>query len=78
MFVLKWGPRFMKNRKPFNLDKILILYNALQVVACLYLFVNVSILVLLYFEHTLTLLMKVFRKVRCVILATGVLVWPDV
>ncbi|KAI5643774.1 GNS1/SUR4 family domain-containing protein [Phthorimaea operculella] len=39
MFVLKWGPAWMKNRKPFNLDKILIVYNAGQVVACMYLFV---------------------------------------
>ncbi|XP_026328940.1 elongation of very long chain fatty acids protein 7-like [Hyposmocoma kahamanoa] len=38
MFVLKWGPQWMKNRKPFNLDKIMIVYNALQVLCCAYLF----------------------------------------
>ncbi|XP_075970162.1 very long chain fatty acid elongase 7-like [Anticarsia gemmatalis] len=40
MFVLKWGPKFMKNRQPFNLDKLLIVYNAAQVAACIYLFYN--------------------------------------
>ncbi|XP_049865781.1 elongation of very long chain fatty acids protein 7-like isoform X2 [Pectinophora gossypiella] len=40
MFVLKWGPEWMKDRKPFNLNKILIVYNAAQVAACMYLFVN--------------------------------------
>lgn len=44
MFVLKWGPKHMKNRQPYNLDILLLVYNALQVVACIYLFVNVSVL----------------------------------
>lgn len=39
MFILKWGPQWMKNRQPYNIDKILILYNALQVLICLYLFI---------------------------------------
>ncbi|KAJ0180133.1 hypothetical protein K1T71_004724 [Dendrolimus kikuchii] len=38
MFVLKWGPKFMHKRKPFNLDNILIAYNTAQVLACLYVF----------------------------------------
>ncbi|CAG9785323.1 unnamed protein product [Diatraea saccharalis] len=38
MFVLKWGPKWMKDRPPFNLNKLLIAYNALQVVFCVYLF----------------------------------------
>ncbi|KAG6457502.1 hypothetical protein O3G_MSEX010338 [Manduca sexta] len=39
-FVLKWGPKWMKHRPAFNLDKVLIVYNAAQIVACLYIFVN--------------------------------------
>ncbi|XP_017777175.1 PREDICTED: elongation of very long chain fatty acids protein AAEL008004-like [Nicrophorus vespilloides] len=33
-FVLHFGPRLMKNRKPFDLNKLLIVYNALQVAYC--------------------------------------------
>ncbi|XP_022816093.1 elongation of very long chain fatty acids protein 7-like [Spodoptera litura] len=40
MFVLEWGPKFMKNRQPYNLDKILIVYNSFQVVACAYVFIR--------------------------------------
>ncbi|XP_028026397.1 elongation of very long chain fatty acids protein 7-like [Bombyx mandarina] len=39
MFVLKWGPKWMEKRPPFNIDKVLIIYNLLQVLACSYLFV---------------------------------------
>jgi hypothetical protein len=42
MFVLKWGPDWMKNRRPFQLDKLLIVYNAIQIVCCFYIFANVS------------------------------------
>ncbi|XP_026729756.1 elongation of very long chain fatty acids protein 7-like [Trichoplusia ni] len=40
MFVLKWGPQFMKNRKPFNLDIIMVAYNAIQVVVCVLIFIK--------------------------------------
>lgn len=40
-FILKWGPKYMKNRKPFNLNKVIIVYNALQIVACARLVVQV-------------------------------------
>ncbi|KAJ8732478.1 hypothetical protein PYW07_015077 [Mythimna separata] len=40
MFVLKWGPKHMKNRQPYNLDAVLMLYNAFQIVSCTYLFYN--------------------------------------
>ncbi|ERL88360.1 elongation of very long chain fatty acids protein 1 [Dendroctonus ponderosae] len=30
-FVFKWGPEYMKNRKPFELKKIMIAYNICQV-----------------------------------------------
>ncbi|XP_050683062.1 elongation of very long chain fatty acids protein 7-like [Leptidea sinapis] len=40
MFVFKWGPKWIKKREPFNLNTVLICYNAFQVAACGYLFVN--------------------------------------
>ncbi|PZC83910.1 hypothetical protein B5X24_HaOG206659 [Helicoverpa armigera] len=39
-FILKWGPNYMKNRQPFNIDKLLIVYNTFQVIACAYIFVQ--------------------------------------
>ncbi|KAK3930190.1 Elongation of very long chain fatty acids protein [Frankliniella fusca] len=36
-FVLSLGPRFMKHRKPYNLDKVMIVYNAVQVIWCCWL-----------------------------------------
>lgn len=41
-FILKWGPAFMKNRKPFNLNKIIIAYNIIQIVACARLVIQVN------------------------------------
>ncbi|KAG5864676.1 hypothetical protein JTB14_022824 [Gonioctena quinquepunctata] len=35
-FVLKWGPEFMKDRKPFDLKNVIIMYNAIQIVLNLY------------------------------------------
>lgn len=37
-FVNSWGPRFMKNRKPFELKHTLIVYNLFQVLVSSYLF----------------------------------------
>ncbi|XP_075144718.1 ELOVL fatty acid elongase stuck in traffic [Haematobia irritans] len=31
-FVLSWGPKFMKDRKPFKLERTMIVYNFIQVV----------------------------------------------
>lgn len=44
-FVYKWGPQFMEKRKPFGLRKLMIAYNAIQVVANLYLFIGVRNLI---------------------------------
>lgn len=41
-FILKWGPQYMKNRKPFNLNRIIIAYNIIQIVACARLVVQVN------------------------------------
>ncbi|EDX16093.1 GD13285 [Drosophila simulans] len=30
-FVLSWGPKFMKDRKPFKLERTLLVYNFFQV-----------------------------------------------
>ncbi|XP_072940385.1 very long chain fatty acid elongase 7-like isoform X2 [Epargyreus clarus] len=40
MFVLKWGPRWMKNRPAYNVDKAMIVYNFIQVVLCTYVFIE--------------------------------------
>lgn len=39
-FVSTWGPRYMANRKPFKLEKTLIVYNFIQVVFSVYLVVE--------------------------------------
>jgi len=31
LFVLKWGPKFMKNRQPYNIDRCLLVYNLVQI-----------------------------------------------
>ncbi|XP_058452859.1 elongation of very long chain fatty acids protein AAEL008004 [Malaya genurostris] len=37
-FVLNFGPKYMANRKPFQMQKFLVLYNFLQVLLSLWLF----------------------------------------
>ncbi|KAJ8918566.1 hypothetical protein NQ315_013071 [Exocentrus adspersus] len=37
-FVNSWGPKFMKNREPWKLTKLLIIYNFLQVLVSGYIF----------------------------------------
>ncbi|CRK86858.1 CLUMA_CG000683, isoform A [Clunio marinus] len=37
-FINSWGPRFMKDRKPFQFKNTLIVYNFLQVLVSVYLF----------------------------------------
>ncbi|KAK9501009.1 hypothetical protein O3M35_002147 [Rhynocoris fuscipes] len=37
-FVLKLGPYLMRNREPFNLKKIILVYNIIQVCCCSYIF----------------------------------------
>lgn len=43
MFVLKWGPKFMKNRKPYDLNRIMIAYNIIQIIACARLVLQASV-----------------------------------
>lgn len=42
-FVLSWGPKWMRDRKPFNIDTIMVVYNFVQIIACIYLVYVVSI-----------------------------------
>ncbi|CAK1553379.1 unnamed protein product [Leptosia nina] len=39
-FVMKWGPAWMKNRKPFDIERLLIVYNIVQVIICAYCFIG--------------------------------------
>lgn len=41
-FVTSWGPKYMKHREPYNLNTLLIVYNFIQVVVSVFLFVEVS------------------------------------
>lgn len=41
-FVRKLGIEFMKDRKPYNLDRIIQIYNAAQVILCGWLTIEVS------------------------------------
>lgn len=49
-FVLKIGPEFMKYRDPYNIDRIVLVYNAVQVLFSIYLVKEVSE------QHLLTVL----------------------
>lgn len=42
-FVLDFGPKFMANRKPFNLKKLILVYNVVQVLINLVMFVLVCL-----------------------------------
>ncbi|XP_028523771.2 elongation of very long chain fatty acids protein 7-like isoform X2 [Apis cerana] len=43
-FVYELGPNIMAKRKPFNLDKILQIYNLIQIVSCGYIFYKAMVL----------------------------------
>lgn len=42
--VLYLGPKFMENRKPFNLLPIIKVYNIIQLVSCIFIFYMESII----------------------------------
>lgn len=46
-FVLSWGPKYMKDRKAFKLEKTLMLYNFIQVALSVWMVYDVSLI-----EHT--------------------------
>jgi GNS1/SUR4 family len=39
-FVFNWGPKFMKNRRPYQLHSIIKFYNLFQVAFCSYIFLK--------------------------------------
>ncbi|XP_076272629.1 very long chain fatty acid elongase 7-like isoform X2 [Rhynchophorus ferrugineus] len=39
-FVLKWGPAYMKNKKPYELKKPIIAYNIVQIIVNFYIFLE--------------------------------------
>lgn len=39
-FIYNYGPKFMQNRKPFKLEKLLIAYNIFQIVANVYIVIK--------------------------------------
>ncbi|KAF7270766.1 hypothetical protein GWI33_016272 [Rhynchophorus ferrugineus] len=39
-FVLKWGPAYMKNKKPYKLKKPIIAYNIVQIIVNFYIFLE--------------------------------------
>jgi hypothetical protein len=45
-FCRSAGPRWMKDRKPFELNNVLIVYNAIQVVFSMWLFNEVRLCIL--------------------------------
>lgn len=42
LFVLKIGPKIMKNRRPFNIKYIMMSYNLMQIVYNMYIVIWVS------------------------------------
>ena len=42
LFVKYLGPRIFKSRKPLNVNKILVLYNGFQILACSFIVYEVS------------------------------------
>lgn len=42
-FVVSWGPRYMANRKPLQLERTLIVYNFIQVIVSTYIFYEVIV-----------------------------------
>lgn len=43
LFVMKIGPEFMANRKPYNVKRLIQIYNIFQIVMNLYMFIGVSL-----------------------------------
>lgn len=39
-FILSFGPRYMKNRKPYELTKVMVVYNFLQILLSLYILID--------------------------------------
>jgi hypothetical protein len=60
--VKVWGPNYMKNREPMNIQKFLVGYNFFQVLLSLYIFVQVPIQPSTIFSH-FTHICKIFSQI---------------
>lgn len=49
-FIFDIGPNFMKNRKPYNIEKLLVRYNAIQIIMCLYTVIEGTRLGLMHYD----------------------------
>lgn len=61
-FVTSWGPKFMANRKPFQLEKTLIVYNFFQVALSIYIFYEVKFELDTYLSSLLKVLEDIWRR----------------
>lgn len=50
-FALYWGPKWMKNKKAFPIERLMDLYNAIQVVYCVYIVVFVTKNLVFFYLH---------------------------
>lgn len=64
--VLSFGPRFMAKREPFKIKKILIVYNAFQIVANIFVWLYVR-------KYKLKKLLT--KKAKCDLLANSVVLF---
>lgn len=42
VLMIKWGPKFMEDRRPFDLKNVMMIYNFIQVILNTYIGVDVS------------------------------------
>lgn len=59
VYFVKAGPKFMQNRKPLNLDSVIIAYNMVQILVNAYFTVIVSTLYLGTYGSSLMTILKI-------------------
>ena len=42
VLMIKWGPKFMEDRRPFDLKNVMMIYNLIQVILNTYVGIDVS------------------------------------
>lgn len=42
VLMIKWGPKFMDDRRPFDLKNVMMIYNLIQVILNTYVGIDVS------------------------------------
>lgn len=53
-FIRSWGPKFMENRQPYDLKNTLLVYNIVQVIFSVYLFIEVRFACFFYYIPALS------------------------